>query len=63
MLHANLPWFMQAGRDTGLKVSLEESQQERYHWRQRPKGLRDNYPTRGTNGTETPEQSTVSVIG
>jgi hypothetical protein len=54
---------MQVGRDTGLKVRLEESQQESYYRRQCPEGLRDNHPTRGTNGTETPEQSTVSVVG
>ena len=52
---------MQVGRDTGLKVRLEESQQESYHRRQRPKGLRDNHSTGGANGTETTEQSIVSV--
>jgi hypothetical protein len=47
--------ILKAGRDIGLKVSVEEGQSESYHKRQCPEGLRDYHSARGADGLETSE--------
>ncbi len=58
---ANLAWIMQVGCNPGLKVHPKEGHSKSYNRCQRPQSLRDYHSARGADGTETTEQSTVSV--
>jgi hypothetical protein len=59
---ANSARIMKVGRHLGPKIDLKEGQPESYNKCQRPQSLRDYHSTRGTDGTETTEQSAVSAL-